>query len=799
VLSVPTAAERAGFDTTAFPGDTLIVPVDARIAKLLARYPLPNDPQGPYGARTFATSSKVSIVSNQFSARIDHRLSSKAQLFGRFSLNQIEGPTTNPSQSAIARDFAVEFRDHQRNAVVTYSRTTSARLAWDVSVSFTRTTPSFPALNHTDPALKFGDGLYEPFNNAAGSVMGAFGNLFQVRHDVTFTNGRHTWKAGAEVRANRDTTVYGTSPNGEYQFGGGTAYSPVEIRSASGAHNIHPGDALPDALTGLLTASAFTYTLAVAPSMFAQGDHIGDSAIHRDAYNFYAQDSWKLAPNLQLDYGLRYEINTPIREGAKRTSAPLLAREPRMIINPGPGFRVDKGGWGPRAALRWGASSKTRLLAGGGITTLLPNLWQDNALTGGTPFVLYPRLTAAPGQPIRFGTTIMPAQIPVAYTPSGAPVFATGNSKDVPGNTQMDVLRYERDLAALTPDGQITPLAVSGISSDFQNGYVATWTAGLEQQFRGVTFNAAYVGTAGIKLQVMDYPNGFTGADPALAPYTQFDSTGRVTGGFGPVTLVTNRSHSSYHGLQLSAQNTLGRFGLGFQASYTLAKSIDDVSAVLGSQTSPQDPFHTRAEKGPSSFDIRQAAAFSLFQDLHAERLRWLQPLGKTLTAGWQVLGMGTFLSGLPFTVYSGVQQTGVGSAGSDRPDQTGSPEFSTTRTVREDYFGRGLDNASYFRIPIQTPGGAGPNHGRFGALGRNTFRGPGLRNFDMALIKDTPLLRRSGAERAALQIRAEIFNAFNLVNFGLPSNIVLGAGFGQISRTAATSRQIQFSVKIIY
>jgi hypothetical protein len=68
-----------------------------------------------------------------------------------------------------------------------------------------------------------------------------------------------------------------------------------------------------------------------------------------------------------------------------------------------------------------------------------------------------------------------------------------------------------------------------------------------------------------------------------------------------------------------------------------------------------------------------------------------------------------------------------------------------------------------------------------------------------MALIKDTPLFRRSGAERATLQFRTEAFNVFNLVNFGLPSNVVLGPGFGQISRTASTSRQIQFSLKIIY
>jgi hypothetical protein len=86
-----------------------------------------------------------------------------------------------------------------------------------------------------------------------------------------------------------------------------------------------------------------------------------------------------------------------------------------------------------------------------------------------------------------------------------------------------------------------------------------------------------------------------------------------------------------------------------------------------------------------------------------------------------------------------------------------------------------------------------------FGALGRNTFRGPALRNFDMALIKDTPIGSRANGELASFQFRTEFFNLFNIVNFGLPSNIVLGPGFGEISRTAGTSRQIQFSLKVIY
>ena len=92
-----------------------------------------------------------------------------------------------------------------------------------------------------------------------------------------------------------------------------------------------------------------------------------------------------------------------------------------------------------------------------------------------------------------------------------------------------------------------------------------------------------------------------------------------------------------------------------------------------------------------------------------------------------------------------------------------------------------------------------GPNQGRFGRLGRNTFRGPGYRNFDAALIKDTQVRRRGGREVITLQFRAEFFNAFNLVNFGLPSNIVRGSGFGIINHTAGSSRQIQFSLKIFY
>ncbi len=113
----------------------------------------------------------------------------------------------------------------------------------------------------------------------------------------------------------------------------------------------------------------------------------------------------------------------------------------------------------------------------------------------------------------------------------------------------------------------------------------------------------------------------------------------------------------------------------------------------------------------------------------------------------------------------------------------------------------QGASNAAdFFSIPIHVAGGTGPNQGVFGTLGRDSFRGPAYYDYDFALIKDTPFgKRKSGAERVDLQFRSEFFNLFNIVNMGLPANILTGSGFGEISKTAGNSRQIQFSLKLIY
>ncbi len=806
--------------------DTLRLPVDPAIAAILARYPLPNLPSGSFGLNTYATASKVDTNADQFSIRIDHNFTEKDKFFARFNYNNLSGPTTNPDQTAIDPQFGVQYIDHQRNVVGTYTRMVTPRLVLTSMINIIRTTPGFPTTDYADPAVKFNDGLFEAFNSAAGSVMQAYGNLFQGYQSVAYSVGPHAIHAGFEARINRDTTYFGISPNGEYAFGGGTAYSTTNIGSASGAHDIHVGDPLPDTFSSFIVGNPFVYTVALAPTFSSGGQHIGPAAINREDYNAWIQDTWKITPTLTLDYGIRFEIYTPITERAHRTGRFGSADgHTQYLVNPQPGYKTDWNGWGPRVQASWQATQKLIAHVGGAVTVIPPNIWQDNFLTGSTPYVIYPRRVSSAAAPFSYGYQIPSSQLPNVYTPDGTNIFATNNPKAVPSNTVMDVDRYQRDLAVLTDSTAITPLNLSGINPQFGIGRLFTWTLGLERKFGNLTADAAYVGTAAQHLPRYGFPNAYPGATAEFAKDTRFDSAGNVIGGFGVENVIFNDSHSGYNALQTSLSGVVGHGGPGIQAGYTWSKSIDNTSLVIGGTGSTgavasgfsQNPLDTHAEKAVSNFDVTHGFSVSVAQDLHLSSVNFLNSVPKVITGGWEMLVMSSINSGSPFTVYSGIQQTGAGSNGVDRPNQIAKPQLSTARKDRTDYFGHGGGNGpDYFSIPVFQPGGTGPNQGLFGTLGRNSFRGPAFYNYDFAFIKDTPLGHRvSGAERMGLQFRAEFFNIFNIVNMGLPANI-LGVstnttngvpsavisrtnGFGQISKTAGNSRQIQFSLKLIY
>lgn len=823
VFAVPTEAERKGINTTAFAGDMLFVPVNPSVAPILARYPLPNLPQGAFGARTYAAYSKVVTDTDQFSVRVDHRISDKTNILGRFSFDQINGPTTNPDQTAIDPTFGVNFFDHQRSATMRVTLAVSPNLQCSASLDYIRSTPIFPTRNAIDPAINFSDNLYEGFNLADGSITGAYGNVYQARIDMEWKRGSHSVKWGTDIRLNKDVTVFGFSPNGAYSFGGGRAYSPVEILSASGTHNIEPGGALPDALSGFLTGTAFSYTVSSPASVTPGGDRFDEAALLRQAYAFYVQDTWKVSPRWNIAYGLRYEINSRFRDAHNRNSiafpvdaegrpAPFFTPGTQQVFlyNPQPVYPMDWGGLGPRVAIDFAATSRTVWHAGAAITTLLPSVWVNNYVTSGFPMIFQPVMTALPGLPVPFSNTAVPLALPPVYNTAGQPLFPSGAASNVPANTVVDVQRFEKDVEALTPGHEPQLLWPDVMARDFRNGYIATYSFGVDHDFGFAKLTASYVGTAGIHLSNVAAPNGFSGADPSYAPFTEFDSAGNAIAGYGPEYAMSSAAHSSYHSLQTSFAKNDARLGLEFQASYTFSKSIDDTDTLPNGisagpvpgavvQWFPQNPRDLTADKGPSTFDVTHVFSLSVMQMLPLDRAAFLRRLSRKVTVGWQVLNITTLTSGSPFTVYSGIQQTGAGAGGSDRPDLIARPNLSTNGPVRDDYFGRGANNSSFFSIPIHVPGGTGPNQGVFGTSSRDAFRGPGFHQYDIALIKNTPFGRRGNGEWGVLQFRAEVFNIFNIVNFALPSNTVLGSGFGTISKTAGPSRQIQFALRLAF
>src|SRR5207237_3056852 len=103
------------------------------------------------------------------------------KLLVRFKLNHVNCPVNNTNQSSIDPSFGVHFFDHQRNAGVKYVRNFSSHFISETTLGYIRSTPFFPAANHTQPAIGFGDGLFEAFDAPAGSIFGSYSNLYQLK------------------------------------------------------------------------------------------------------------------------------------------------------------------------------------------------------------------------------------------------------------------------------------------------------------------------------------------------------------------------------------------------------------------------------------------------------------------------------------------------------------------------------------------------------------------------------------------------------------------------------------------
>jgi hypothetical protein len=238
--------------------------------------------------------------------------------------------------------------------------------------------------------------------------------------------------------------------------------------------------------------------------------------------------------------------------------------------------------------------------------------------------------------------------------------------------------------------------------------------------------------------------------------------------------MIHNISNTIYHAMQSKAELRAWH-GLTLLAGYAWAKSIDDVIGDV-STSLVQDFRNIRAERALSQYDIRHrltASAIYAVPSIGGQHALVRQVLG-----GWQLSSILTFQTGIPFGPSIGTDPANTGR--SLRPDRIGSGEVS------EPTISRWFD-ASAFRVPAAYT---------YGNCGRNILRGPGLRNWDLGLIKNIDLGRLREHMRA--QFRAEFFNFTNTPAFDLPAGNIQTGTVGRIL-SAGLPREVQFGLKLMF
>jgi hypothetical protein len=260
-----------------------------------------------------------------------------------------------------------------------------------------------------------------------------------------------------------------------------------------------------------------------------------------------------------------------------------------------------------------------------------------------------------------------------------------------------------------------------------------------------------------------------------LSTLTNLDSRRRLYPNvFSRVNQQDSTAGAAYHAMQASVKYR--HRALTLVSAYTFSKSIDNRSTIDIQGRNHQDSQNTRPERGPSDFDRRHVATISGVYDLPSLADRGIL----TAVAGrWELSGLMRAATGAPFSVSSGRDNSLTGN-GYDRPDLLFDPSLSGDRSL-DAKIARYFNPAAFAANQI----------GRFGNSGRNILYGPGQWQTDLGLLKNFAL-----HESLRLQIRGELFNAFNRVNLGAPTSLLISPIFGAIS-SAGDGRIVQFGLKL--
>ncbi len=498
----------------------------------------------------------------------------------------------------------------------------------------------------------------------------------------------------------------------------------------------------------------------------------------------YAQDGWRVRKDLTLNYGLRWDRIEPWYEKYNQIATFQAGRQ--SVVFPG----------APAGILFPGDSGVARTLAPAGNLDFAPRIGVAYAPGSGKTSVrasygmFYTAIEA-----LTIGVMSANAPYGTTYTSPAPPLFATpfiaaANGQNV--GQYFPVQLAPLNTSASHPDDAVDWTQFEPISgmptypTANKIPYTEEYMVSLEHSFGNNTvFGASYVGTQAHRLLVLEEANP---GNPALClqlascgPFNEGGTRGPLGPNFGSDTLETTIGNSNYNSLQVTLRHSSGPLDL--LAAYTFSKSLDQ-SSNLGEEVNPLNPSLSRAL---SAFDIRQNFVVSYNYRIPLER--WLRRTNRW-TRGWELSGITRFSTGLPVTMInygdnslSGAEPNGVNNYGVDEPDVApGSLNLNRNPRNGLHYFNTGLfsDNA------LGTPGDAS----------RRYFHGPGMQNFDIAVLKNLTV-----TEAASVQFRLEAFNVFNHAQFfgaqAVDGNIGSGT-FGQVVGAMAP-RLVQAAVKVIF
>lgn len=651
-------------------------------------------------------------------------------------------------------------------------------------------------------------------------------NTYQIADQVSGRSLSHSFAFGADIRRTDLNSDLPRNSRPQILFTGAPRIIPMGFTSSgqpTGFRLPRPGDPAP-------LLSPATLAAASAPSnSFLSIANGADSALNLRNYqfNFFAQDDYRVRPNLTLSYGLRYELNTVPEDRQQRIEKtfndPLIASSlpglQTFISNRRRIYDGDHNNFAPRVGFAYapnafGPNRSTVIRAGYGVyydqvlgsvvgqsRNVFPSFLTSNFGGGPLPelfgYAVFNHLLATftdqGGARTRFFVAPRPGQ-PNAINPQF---------------TAQELIRVNDDFF---PSAFGATLPAKELKTPLAHQYSLT----IEQQVAPNHFvSAAYVGTLGRNLLRFTTPN--LGQNYLIFPYLLVAeaadvpifvgtttspgtsivngqlSGGRPVGGVGAINQFETTARSRYDSLQTQFR---GRFAFRqnvfqYQFSYTFAKAIDEVSDVFDLAGAPALPQRSCAitntscnydsERGPANFDIRHRFtynfiyAFPTFNDPTGIPRR----VRRFFLGGLEVAGTGQLQTGQPFTVNSTYDVNLDGNA-TDRINTT-----------------NGLAETNDRRQPLRLTADplsllAAP--GSDGRVGRNTFRASNYMLMSLALIKNFVI-----TDRQRVIFRAEFFNFPNRVNFAIPVRFLEAPGFGASTDTITPGRRIQFALKYAF